>query len=93
MTTHKHPDHSAEIKRINRILGQLEGVQRMIEERRYCVDILNQTKAITSAIHSLETALLQKHLQHCVADALNSTEPMRNQKIQEVLDLFQRRMK
>ena len=93
MSSHQHPDHSAEIKRIRRILGQLEGVQRMIEERRYCIDILNQTKAITSAIHSLEAALLQKHLEHCVSDALSSSEPLRNEKIKEVLDLFQKRLK
>ena len=93
MSSHQHPDHSAEIKRIRRILGQLEGVQRMIEERRYCVDILNQTKAITSAIHSLEAALLKKHLEHCVSDALSSSGDLRDQKIQEVLSLFQKRMK
>jgi len=93
MSSHQHPDHSAEIKRIRRILGQLEGVQRMIEERRYCIDILNQTKAITSAIHSLEAALLKKHLEHCVSDALSSSEPLRNEKIKEVLDLFQKRLK
>ena len=93
MSSHQPPDHSPEIKRIRRILGQLEGVQRMIEERRYCIDILNQTKAITSAIHSLEAALLQKHLEHCVLDALSSSEPLRNEKIKEILDLFQKRMK
>ena len=93
MSSHQHPDHSAEIKRIRRILGQLEGVQRMIEDRRYCIDILNQTKAITSAIHSLEGALLEKHLQHCVSDALASSGAQRDQKLQEVLELFQKRLK
>ena len=52
-----HPDHSSEIKRLKRIQGQLEGIERMIMERRYCIEILNQTKAVTSAIHSLESSL------------------------------------
>ena len=54
-----HPDHSKEITRIKRIIGQLEGVQRMIEDGQYCINILNQTKAISSAVHSLEAALLE----------------------------------
>jgi DNA-binding FrmR family transcriptional regulator len=93
MSTHQHPDHSAESKRIKRIIGQLEGVKRMIDDRRYCSDILNQTKAITSAIHSLEAALLKKHMAHCVSDALSSSDAQRDQKMQELLNLFHKRLK
>lgn len=91
-----HPDHSAEIKRLKRIQGQLEGIERMILERRYCVDILNQTKAVTSAIHSLESALLEKHIRHCVRESFENTESNNEQmedKIREIMDIFKKRLK
>ncbi len=90
-----HPDHSSEIKRLKRIQGQLEGIERMILERRYCIDILNQTKAVTSAIHSLESALLEKHLRHCVRESFslqNSDEEM-ELKIREIMEIFKKRLK
>lgn len=90
-----HPDHSSEIKRLKRIQGQLEGIERMILERRYCIDILNQTKAVTSAIHSLESALLEKHLGHCVRESFsltNSDEEM-ELKIREIMEIFKKRLK
>ena len=91
-----HPDHSAEIKRLKRIQGQLEGIERMILERRYCIDILNQTKAVTSAIHSLESALLEKHLWHCVRESFslkNSDEEEMEIKIREIMEIFKKRLK
>jgi len=93
MTT-KHPDHSKESKRINRIIGQLQGIQRMIDSGQYCINILNQTKAVSSAVHSLETALLEKHLQHCVRNAFdpNHDEADREKKIEELLTLFRKRL-
>ena len=91
-----HPDHSAEIKRLKRIQGQLEGIERMILERRYCIDILNQTKAVTSALHSLESALLEKHLRHCVRESFslkNSNEEEMELKIREIMEIFKKRLK
>ena len=93
MSTDQHPDHNAELRRIKRIIGQLEGVQKMIVDRRYCIDILNQTKAISSAVHSLEASLLEKHLHHCVSDAFSATEQEREKKIKELLGIFQKRLK
>ena len=91
----KNPDHTKEIARIKRIKGQLDGIQKMIERGEYCIDILNQTKAVSSAIHSLETALLEKHIQHCVSGAFSANhDPLdRDKKIQELLSLFRKRMK
>ena len=87
-----HPDHSKEITRIKRIIGQLEGVQRMIEDGQYCINILNQTKAISSAVHSLEAALLDKHLQHCVGrNVQHSNEKDQDQKIEEPDDFIWKR--
>lgn len=70
---HMHPDHSIHVKRLNRMIGQLEGVKRMIEERRYCPDILTQTRAAASALKAIELAILETHLRHCVAEAMLST--------------------
>ncbi len=53
-------------RRVNRIAGQVAGVQRMIEEDRYCVDVLNQISAVRSALDSLGVELLTSHLQTCV---------------------------
>jgi len=89
-----HPDHSKEITRIKRIIGELEGAQRMIEDGRYCINILNQTKAVSSAVHSLEAALLEKHLQHCVKGVMCSTDAKdQDQKIEELMTLFRKRLK
>ena len=89
-----HPDHTAECRRIKRIIGQLEGVLKMLEDRRYCVDILNQTKAIGSAIHSLEAVILERHINHCLHAALSSDDvDAQNQKVQELISLFKKRLR
>ncbi len=67
-----HPNHIAHVKNLNRVIGQLEGVKRMIEDRRYCADILTQTRAAASALKKIEISILETHLIHCVTDALNS---------------------
>jgi DNA-binding FrmR family transcriptional regulator len=86
-----HPDHSDQIKKLNRVVGQIQGVQRMIEERRYCPDILVQTRAAASAIRSIEQTILEKHLKNCVTEALSESNPSKaNAKIEELLDLFGR---
>jgi CsoR family transcriptional regulator, copper-sensing transcriptional repressor len=93
MDIDKHPDHRRELIRINRIKGQLEGVQRMIVDKRYCPDILVQTKAIVSAVRSLEASLLQRHLEHCVAHAYDSKdEEQRERKLQELIEIFTKRL-
>ncbi len=65
------PDiHSDAIKRLAYIEGHLHGVRKMLEEERYCVDILKQTHAIRKAIEKLETLLLDGHLRTCVVDGI-----------------------
>lgn len=68
-----HPDHSAQLKRLNRVIGQLEGIKRMIAQRRYCPDILIQTRAAHSALKAAEIAILESHLRHCVTEAMSSS--------------------
>jgi DNA-binding FrmR family transcriptional regulator len=58
------------LKRLRRIEGQVRGLQRMIEEDKYCIDILTQVSAAKSALESVALGLLQEHLAHCVAEAM-----------------------
>lgn len=86
-----HPDHGAELKRLNRIIGQLEGVKRMIEQRAYCPDILVQTRAAGAALRSLEAEILRGHLAHCLKEALTGGDAALAQgRINEVVELFRR---
>jgi DNA-binding FrmR family transcriptional regulator len=63
----------------------------MIEEGRYCPDILTQIRAIRSALKSLESGILERHLSHCVSDAIKSgTEKERNKKLEEIKEIFKR---
>jgi CsoR family transcriptional regulator, copper-sensing transcriptional repressor len=87
----EHPDHSKEMHRINRISGQLEGVKRMISEREYCPKIITQIQAVRAALKSLESIVLEKHLEKCVKDALNSKDQRdAKAKMNELMDLFRR---
>ncbi|HET9173598.1 MAG TPA: metal-sensitive transcriptional regulator [Actinospica sp.] len=58
------------LKRLRRIEGQVRGLQRMIEEDKYCIDILTQVSAAKSALESVALGLLQEHLAHCVSEAM-----------------------
>jgi DNA-binding FrmR family transcriptional regulator len=68
----KGTDHHSALPRIKKIAGQVNGVLKMIEDERYCVDILTQFKAIRSAIKSVEAKILEEHLNHCVHQAVKS---------------------
>ena len=59
-------------KRLHRIEGQVRGVERMVDDDRYCIDILTQISAVNTALESLALKLLDDHVNHCVADALAS---------------------
>ncbi|HEY5979397.1 MAG TPA: metal-sensitive transcriptional regulator [Microlunatus sp.] len=62
-------EKEAYLKRLRRIEGQARGLQRMVEEEKYCIDILTQVSAMTSALRSVALGLLDEHLQHCVVRA------------------------
>ncbi|MBR1777765.1 MAG: metal-sensitive transcriptional regulator [Alphaproteobacteria bacterium] len=81
------PDHTKELGRLNRILGQIEGIKKMIIEHRDCADIMSQLRAARSAIRAVEANVLKTHLQHCVVQSFNS-EQERQQKIDELRELF-----
>lgn len=90
-STSHTPSHKNEVHRLSRIRGQLDGIERMITEGRYCPDIMNQIKSATAALRSVEKQILHRHLHHCVKEAIQSgTEKNREQKIQELMELFHR---
>ncbi len=66
------PDREALVKRLHRIEGQVRGIERMVEDDRYCIDILTQISAVTTALDAVGLQILESHVQHCVAGALAS---------------------
>jgi DNA-binding FrmR family transcriptional regulator len=84
-------DKAALVTRLHRIEGQVRGVEKMVDEDRYCVDILTQISAATTALESLALQILDQHIRHCVAGALASgDEADAKQKTDELLQAVQR---
>ena len=71
------------LRRLRRIEGQARGLQRMVEEDKYCIDILTQVSAMTAALQSVALGLLDDHLDHCVVDAAATGGPEAEQKLKE----------
>jgi DNA-binding FrmR family transcriptional regulator len=78
------------LKRLRRIEGQVRGLQRMVEEDRYCIDILTQVSAATKALHSVAVGLLEAHMGHCVAEAAALGGPEGDKKVREAADAIAR---
>jgi CsoR family transcriptional regulator, copper-sensing transcriptional repressor len=77
--------------RLARIEGQVRGVSRMVEQERYCIDILNQIQAVKAALGRVEAEILKGHTAHCVAQALKSGNAKdQKQKLDELVELFSR---
>jgi len=91
-TTHGYvADKERHVKRLHRIEGQVRGIERMIEEDRYCIDVITQISAVTTALESLAFQILDEHVNHCVAGALASGDPAEAQaKSQELLEAVHR---
>lgn len=84
-------DHTAHMKRLGRVQGQVSGIQKMVLERRYCPEILQQLKAARSALHSIECLILEEHLRHCVQSAMGNKNTTAAQvKIEEIINLLKR---
>lgn len=69
------------IARLRRIEGQVRGLQRMIEDDTYCIDVLHQVSAATKALQSVAMGLVDEHLRHCVADAAAGDDPVRKEQM------------
>jgi DNA-binding FrmR family transcriptional regulator len=79
------------IKRLHRIEGQVRGIERMLEDDRYCIELLTQIAAVNTALESLAFRILDQHVTHCVSDALASGDPKAAaEKSRELLDAVQR---
>jgi DNA-binding FrmR family transcriptional regulator len=84
------PSKDEYLKRLRRIEGQVRGLQRMVEEDKYCIDILTQVSAVTSALQSVSLGLLEDHLGHCVAQAVAEGGDVAEQKVREASDAIAR---
>jgi DNA-binding FrmR family transcriptional regulator len=79
------------LNRLRRIEGQVRGVARMVEEDRYCIDILTQTQAIRAALAKVEAELLRNHVDHCVRGAFTGGDLAdQQQKLEELVEVLQR---
>ncbi len=90
----KGADHKSHLSRVNRIEGQVKGIKNMIEEGKYCVDILTQIKAIRSALKGLELQILEGHANHCLMNAVKSgSQKDTEEKINEIMELIKKSSK
>jgi len=84
-------DKDALVKRLHRIEGQVRGIERMVEDDRYCIDILTQIAAVNTALEAVALRILDDHVRHCVAGALTSgDEADAATKTEELLEAVQR---
>ena len=87
----KHAEHTSQLDRLKRVEGQIKGIARMVEEQRYCVDILTQIRAARAAMRRVEERILREHVEHCVVEAMKGGLPSERQsKIDELLDVVAR---
>ncbi|WP_028649733.1 metal-sensitive transcriptional regulator [Nocardiopsis sp. CNT312] len=83
-------DKQSHINRLRRIEGQIRGLQRMVEDDQYCIDILTQTSAANKALRSFALSMLDEHLKHCVAHAVATGGEEAEEKVREASDAIAR---
>ena len=84
-------DHTVQIPRLNRIEGQIRGISKMIQEERYCVDILTQIRSASSALAKVQENIFKGHLESCVRDSLTGDDTQdREKKVDEILEILSR---
>ena len=83
-------DKDAYLKRLRRIEGQVRGLQRMVDEDVYCIEVLTQVSAVTRALQAVALGLLEDHLGHCVTQAVEQGGPEAEQKIREAAEAVSR---
>lgn len=83
--------HREEIVPLKRIEGQVRGIQKMIEEKRYCIDILTQLSSVMGAVRRVEENILNRHLRGCVRESFNKgNKESRSKKIDEIIEVLQK---
>lgn len=84
-----HSNHSMELPRLRKIVGQLEGIEKMIRDNRYCPEIVQQVRAANSAVKALEVAIIKNHLNTCIKNSAKSDSAEAfNEKLAELLELI-----
>jgi len=83
-----HPVNQKALRRLKNIEGQVRGLQRMVEEEKYCVDILNQISAVRAALHSVGMLVLRRHVETCVSDAIEAGGSERGAIIDELMNVL-----
>ena len=83
-----HPCHKDQLSNIRRIEGQVRGVEKMIEKGDYCIDILNQIKAVKNSIITVEGKILKKHIKECIKDSLTGNDF--DTKVDEIVKVLKR---
>jgi DNA-binding FrmR family transcriptional regulator len=78
------------LKRLRRIEGQARGLQRMVEDEKYCIDILTQVSAMTKALQAVSIGLLEEHMHHCVVDAARAGDDEAREKVNEAVEAIAR---
>jgi DNA-binding FrmR family transcriptional regulator len=87
----EHHDKPKLLNRLNRIEGQVRGVARMVEDGRYCIDVLTQVRAVRAALGRFESEMLRGHLNHCIEDAIVSGDVEQQRlKAAEIIELLER---
>lgn len=90
----KTENKSKLLNRLSRIEGQVRGIARMVEDDRYCIDVLTQLQAVRAAVRRVETEVLKDHFDHCVTSAfVNGSEGERREKAAELIDVLDRALK
>lgn len=86
--------HDETLHRLARIAGQVQGIRKMVEDRKYCIDIVTQVQAARSALYAVELQILQKHMNHCVSEAFASgSKKVASEKMDELLRVMKKQMK
>jgi CsoR family transcriptional regulator, copper-sensing transcriptional repressor len=93
MTTGYSANQADHLARLRRIEGQVRGLQRMVEEEQYCIDVLTQVASVTKALQSVAVRLLDEHLHHCVSSAVVAGGPDGAAKIREATKAIERLLK
>jgi DNA-binding FrmR family transcriptional regulator len=87
----KQPAKASVLKRLSRIEGQVRGIAGMVDDDRYCVDIVTQVSAVRAALHKVEEEILRDHVSHCVAQAFSSGDAAaQRDKLEELVDTIGR---
>ena len=87
----KHASHHEQAPRLRRVEGQVRGIIRMVDDERYCVDILTQLRAVRAALRRVEESVLREHVEHCLLDAARRGKRAEQQaRIDELLDVISR---